>query len=268
MAFQALRLKATGHSQGLAYLTDIVAGGGITAIDEGEGILVNNTNPLQPIISTNLVAGANINITPALPPSTQLTISAILPAPSGVQSVVAGANVAVDNTDPLNPVVSAVYPVPDIPQYPAVSNLAGPTGSITLNGLGTSQLLTKAKLTYTWNVDRPALVQVFYNAQATMTTTGGHDLLSVSGTMELATAPAVIISTSQCPNYTYVRTQNEVVGFSGVLNFFIPILAGVPDTLDISINVQALLTNDDYTFVLGPVVSVLTPTQAQTPVPP
>jgi hypothetical protein len=90
MAFQALRLKATGHSQGLAYLTDIVAGGGITAIDEGVGILVNNTNPLQPIVSTNLVAGANITITPPVAPSTALTINAVIPAPPNVVDSVNG----------------------------------------------------------------------------------------------------------------------------------------------------------------------------------
>lgn len=102
MAFQALRLKATGHSQGLAYLTDIVAGGGITAIDEGIGISVNNTNPLQPIVSTNLVAGTNIVFTQPVPPSTALTIEAVLPVPLNVVDSVnglTGAITIVERTD-------------------------------------------------------------------------------------------------------------------------------------------------------------------------
>jgi len=127
MAFQALKSKATGHSQGLAYLTDIVAGGGITGIVAGEGISVNNFDPLEPIISTNLVAGANIALTLPVPPSTAITISATFP-PIGVQSIGAGANISVDNTNPSIPVVSAVYPVPPN----VVDSVNGLTGAITI----------------------------------------------------------------------------------------------------------------------------------------
>jgi len=264
MAFQALRDKATGHSQGLAYLTDIVSGGGITAIDEGVGISVNNTNPLQPIVSTNLVAGANITLTPPVAPNTALTINAVIPAPTGITGIGAGANISVDNTNPSIPVVSATYPVPVPTQYPAVSSV-GTSGAITLTGLGTQQELFSSKTTYIWDTESTALAQIYYNGTATMTTTGGHDLLKVDATAELASNPSVVIANSVAPNYIYVRTQNEAVGFCGVLNFIIPSIPVGTDTLDIKVYVQATLTNDDYDFAMEIPATTLTRTQASPP---
>lgn len=51
MAWNSLNNKDNGHSVGLAYLTDVVADEGIRSIVPGEGIGVNNTNPLNPTVS-------------------------------------------------------------------------------------------------------------------------------------------------------------------------------------------------------------------------
>lgn len=70
MAFQILSDKATGHSRGLAYLTDIVEG--VQSVVAGTDIAVNNADPKNPVISyiggtgggiATLTAGANITLT-------------------------------------------------------------------------------------------------------------------------------------------------------------------------------------------------------------
>ena len=53
-----------GHELGLAYLTDIAGGGGITQIVAGDGIVVDNTNPLQPEVSCNGVTYTSTSSAP------------------------------------------------------------------------------------------------------------------------------------------------------------------------------------------------------------
>lgn len=147
MSASGLISERTAHSLGLARLADLNTSGGITAVVAGVGVAVNSiTNPQQPVVSTNLVAGANITFTQPVSPSTALTISAVVP--EAVLSVVAGTNIGVDNTDPLNPVVSytgpsggggitAVIAGTDIsvdntnPAQPVVSYTGGSGGGIT-----------------------------------------------------------------------------------------------------------------------------------------
>ena len=88
MSVQTLQQKDTGHALGLAYLTDIVQGGGIQGIVAGDAIGVDNTDPLHPILS-NL----------------------------GVVSISAGTGISVDNTDPQQPIITATGGGGVLPTY-------------------------------------------------------------------------------------------------------------------------------------------------------
>ena len=79
MSVQSLYQKETGHAIGLAYLTDIAQGGGLESVVAGDGIGVDNTNPLNPIITNTGIrrmsggAGITIDLTNQYEPIVYLT---------------------------------------------------------------------------------------------------------------------------------------------------------------------------------------------------
>ena len=85
---------------------------GVTTVVAGTGISVDSSDPNNPVVSSTVVAGGqvdsvvagtgiSVDITDPVNPIVTATSTAI------VETVVAGANVTVDATDPANPIVSA-----------------------------------------------------------------------------------------------------------------------------------------------------------------
>ena len=177
MATQSLIDKVTGHSLGLAYLTDIVAGGGVSQVDAGIGISVNSANPIAPIVSANISSGAGINLVPPLAPSTQIQIvntgvigvngsadidvntanpqqPIIELGPSIPRTLIAGPNIAINNANPQQPIITYVGPVgggvasvvagTDIavnntdPANPIINYVGGGGGGVTSVSAGTN----------------------------------------------------------------------------------------------------------------------------------
>ena len=137
-------LSASGTPSSLSFLRGdniwaIPAGGGtVTSVNAGTGIAVNNTNPEDPIISNtgvlSNIAGAGISISGATGNSTitntapdqtvvltgagGTTITGTYPnftvsssaGGGGVDSVVGGTSITVNNADPLNPIINNSSP--------------------------------------------------------------------------------------------------------------------------------------------------------------
>ena len=64
MSLANLTNKDVGHSLGVAYLTDIVAQQGINAVVAGNGINVDDTNPLRPVVSNAGITELTFNTAP------------------------------------------------------------------------------------------------------------------------------------------------------------------------------------------------------------
>lgn len=78
------------------WVPDVGGGGGsVATIVPGTGIDVDDTDPVNPVVSLDSASIASLAL-----------------ADSAVQSIVPGANVSVDDTDPQNPIVSATVPAP------------------------------------------------------------------------------------------------------------------------------------------------------------
>jgi hypothetical protein len=145
------------------------SGGGGSTVDIssniGSGIDVDNTNPLAPILSSNLVAGANITLTPSLIDNS-ISISASGGGGGGsVNSVIGGNNISISgtSTDPIidlstNVVLSVVggnaisisgtsqNPIIDLSLNPVLSITAG-TGPITITGTSANPVLNVGSYT-------------------------------------------------------------------------------------------------------------------------
>jgi hypothetical protein len=94
-------------------------GGGVASVSDGTGIDVDNTDPINPIVNLDSASIASLALADSATQPGDLGTAAFTSASayataaqgatadSAVQSVVAGTNVSVDNTDPQNPIVSA-----------------------------------------------------------------------------------------------------------------------------------------------------------------
>jgi hypothetical protein len=107
----------------------ISASGGASTVDisanVGSGITVNNSNPLAPILSTNLIAGSNITLVPSV-----LDNSITINAGGGIISVNGGVAISIDNTIPSAPVINN-------------SGVVGITGgtNVTITGTATNPII-------------------------------------------------------------------------------------------------------------------------------
>jgi hypothetical protein len=96
-------------------------GGQVNAVVAGTNITVNNTDPANPVVSgVELIAGTNITLTDG---DGSITIAASGGGGGGgqVNTIVGGANITVNSTNPANPVVSGVpiYASGELPAAPS-----------------------------------------------------------------------------------------------------------------------------------------------------
>lgn len=189
----------------------------------------------------------NINEVPTgLAPNWQ-----VLPAPvgAGVSSLetLTGALTLSSSTASFNPSgnnidVVITYPAQVPPQYSVYiedipNSFTGP--------LAPPAVVQVLAAPYTWNVDSDAIITLFYNAEATMATTGGNDLLIFNYTVSNSSG---VLSSSIADARVYVDTQNKPTGVSLALPSKPFNLAGAPDTMTITISAFSAITGDTYTI--------------------
>lgn len=92
-------------------IVSVTSGGSgtVESVVAGTGITVDDTDPANPIVSVTggvtgvvetIVAGTNVTVDDTDPANPIISVSGL------VESVVAGSNITVDNTDPLNPIIN------------------------------------------------------------------------------------------------------------------------------------------------------------------
>jgi hypothetical protein len=198
--------------------------GVVDSVVAGTAISVDNTDPANPIVTNtapdqivSLTPGVNVTITGTYP---DFTIAASGGEGGGITSVVAGSGIAVDVTDPENPIVS---------------NTA-PDQTVTITGSGS------ATVTGTYPN---------FNVEATGTTYTAGSGISIDVSNVISnTAPDQVVSitgggattvTGTYPNFTVSSTDNEGVE---------SIVAGTNISVDATDPANPIVSADPYPTVL------------------
>lgn len=134
-----LTINDTGGSTYSTTFTDNSgSGGGVQSVNSGTNVNVDNTDPLNPIVNSTDTNTTNTSLTVTgtdtktitLTDSEGSTVQGSFTDDSGIQSIVEGTNVTVDNSDPDNPIINSTDTIVDVTSI----NFTGTTTkTLTLN---------------------------------------------------------------------------------------------------------------------------------------
>ena len=139
-------------------------------------------------------------------------------------------------------------------QYPYYSTGNAVTKPILAGG--TQQGFQTFTLPYTFGINSPrTLIQIYFFGSVVMTTTGGNDLLIISGNV-LDSSSNVLASAPVSPFSVYVDSLNKPTGCDGILIFEVALLAS-SDVLTINLEAKSSIASDAYIMTMAKPVGII-----------